>query len=525
MLTSDDKIVSQLKPLEQKKWKQGDVLGKAKEYANAKLDRIETNASNVKTIKEWLALLPASVKENTEKWLIEYGIDDFDDGLDDIVAMEKDDLVRWLAFMDDKAKKIVRKQVYATLKGLDCRIHLVVVQRNLDSAVSDGNVEDVRILLSEEGIDVNAKDQYGRTPLWVSSEEGKTDVVELLLAHDKIDVNAKNNDGQTPLWKASEYGKTDVVELLLAHDEIDVNATNNDGDTPLYVADNEEIKELLKAKGGKMGLPPLLDASFLGDVENVRVLLSEEGIDVNAADSHGKTPLHYAVCYEHADIVKLLLARDEIKVNAKTNWGGTPLQQASTGKTDVVELLLARDEIDVNAADNDGYTPLFQASNWGKTDVVELLLDREEIEVNAKNSDGFTPLHGALLEGHIDVVKLLLAHDKIDVNAADSHGMTPLYRASSLVHTEIVKLLLAHDKIDINAADKYGQTPLYCGNIDIIKLLLAHDEIDVNAKDNDGKTPLYYYTSNEYERYNSEADTEEIEELLKAKGAVDDDDY
>ena len=115
--------------------------------------------------------------------------------------------------------------------------------------------------------------------------------------------------------------------------------------------------KIVKEKYEGKYYPPLYEATEAGNVEDVRILLLEEGIDVNAADNHSWTPLHRASLCGFTEIVELLLARDEIKVNAKGQYRKTPLHFASQkGHTDVVKLLLVRDEIKVNAADKYGVT-------------------------------------------------------------------------------------------------------------------------------------------------------------------------
>jgi ankyrin repeat protein len=91
--------------------------------------------------------------------------------------------------------------------------------------------KDVAELLLANQAEVNAKDNYGGTPLHAAAVGGYKDVVELLLAN-KAGVNAKNNDGWTPLHEAAMSGQKDVAELLLAN-QADVNARNNKGETPL----------------------------------------------------------------------------------------------------------------------------------------------------------------------------------------------------------------------------------------------------------------------------------------------------
>ena len=112
----------------------------------------------------------------------------------------------------------------------------------------------------------------------------------------------------------------------------------------------------------------LIRASCHGDGAAVALLLTAEGIDVNAVDeeigvtasSLGGNPLTLAAMRGHADVVALLLAADGIDVNFATGGKGlTPLHCAAMGDhATVVRLLLAADGIDVNVADANGRTAL-----------------------------------------------------------------------------------------------------------------------------------------------------------------------
>jgi ankyrin repeat protein len=144
------------------------------------------------------------------------------------------------------------------------------------------------------------------------------------------DVNAKGEYGYTPLHEVAWWGYTEIAELLIA-EGADVNAKTNIGETPLDAAthpdnpnDTAETADLLRKHGGKHGT--ILGAAGGGDIEAVKEFLAA-GADVNAKDWMGWTPLHEAADGGHKDVVELLIA-EGADVNAKA-WGdATPLDSA-----------------------------------------------------------------------------------------------------------------------------------------------------------------------------------------------------
>ena len=109
---------------------------------------------------------------------------------------------------------------------------------------------------------------------------------------------------------------------------------------------------------------PIHDAARNGDLAGVQAEL-DKGVDVNAKDDVGKTPLTYAARFGHKEVAELLLAKGA-DASAKTDDNGTtPLHHAAlNGHKEIAAMLIAKGA-DVNAKlAVDGGTPLYQAA-WG----------------------------------------------------------------------------------------------------------------------------------------------------------------
>jgi len=169
----------------------------------------------------------------------------------------------------------------------------------------------------------------------------------------------------------------------------------------------------------------------------VRELL-EKGIDPNARDAHGETPLHIAASEGHVDMVKLLLEHGA-NPNVRDEVGWTPLHwAASKGHVDVVELLL-KHGANPNAQSKSGETPLHIAASMGRVDVARLLLEHGA-NPNAQDKDGYTPLHDAASEGRVDVVRFLLERGA-DPTVKNRGGKTPLDLARERDYDRVVSLI------------------------------------------------------------------------------------
>ena len=80
-------------------------------------------------------------------------------------------------------------------------------------ATREGNTDMVRSLLSAPGIDVNATDETGSTPLLEAARYGHDDICRILIAAG-ANLKSKDRDGKTALQLAIQGDHNDVVRVL-----------------------------------------------------------------------------------------------------------------------------------------------------------------------------------------------------------------------------------------------------------------------------------------------------------------------
>lgn len=142
----------------------------------------------------------------------------------------------------------------------------------------DGEALKMITALAEKGAAIDARDNYGLTPLLIAAG-GKPKSALYLLGRG-ADAGAKDNYGNTPLILAARAGNPDLIRAL-TEKAADVNASNDEGSTPL------------------------IGASIHGDIGIVRYLLGK-GADPLHRDGYGKTARDYAVSHGRDDVAGLL---------------------------------------------------------------------------------------------------------------------------------------------------------------------------------------------------------------------------
>ncbi len=184
----------------------------------------------------------------------------------------------------------------------------------LHFAASLGNVDILNFLL-ESGLDMNARDKDGSSPLmWIVASDGDMELMEALVDHG-ADVNVQNFVGETALFVAAQRGLFDKVEYLLENGA-NVHITNLDGATALHAAAAngcEDIVLCLIKYGAHLNIrddegdTPLHWAVREGNLEATRMLLNC-GTNIDATNNDDETPLSLAICCEDQSMIKCLIS-------------------------------------------------------------------------------------------------------------------------------------------------------------------------------------------------------------------------
>ena len=166
-------------------------------------------------------------------------------------------------------------------------------------------------------IDVESKNNNGRTALHYASQQGKLPAVKCLVekcgSRSRDCVDKKNI---TPLHLAADNGHFDIVKYLCSN-KVNCMAQDNNGTIPLHTAALKGFTDIVVLLAGQnncnpmecdhLGRTALHCACQEGYLAIVQFLVEEKGCNPNVKEfDNNLSPLHYAIRNGQTHVVKYL---------------------------------------------------------------------------------------------------------------------------------------------------------------------------------------------------------------------------
>ena len=306
--------------------------------------------------------------------------------------------------------------------------------------------EIANILLLDPRIDVNIQDySLNKTALVYAAESGNVDLVEKLLSKGANLNHRAGQDYETVIMRATTLGNSNVVRLLLQNQDLAqarVICKNNKGQGLFHA-----IAKLESATDGHV---------------QILELLHPYGLDVNAQDDFGMTPLHHACRQGCFTIINSFMMKYAPKDDVEDHLGRTPYTVACQYDQEHAKDIL------FTVADNRGELPIGEATLpvWalvkrGEIEAIKEtcrgMLDADDLDVEP--GTGNTVLHWAVETSNPEILQFLLSDVKQNPNIGNLLGRTPLHSAAYLGGEDSIRTLLDHGAY-IDEEDAWGFTPL-----------------------------------------------------------------
>jgi cytohesin len=183
------------------------------------------------------------------------------------------------------------------------------------TALFRGDIVAIGNWLADPDVEVDERDQDGRTTLHVACETG-LDIPETIhwLLNRGADVNAVDSMGYTPLHHSARRGRMSVLRVLVEAGAA-IDSPTKSGHTPLHRAagggHGDAVRYLIEhgaqvdARSNEYGTTPLMSAALEGRVEAARALI-DAGADVDARNNRGESVLEAASSSTWVDVNPVL---------------------------------------------------------------------------------------------------------------------------------------------------------------------------------------------------------------------------
>lgn len=314
-------------------------------------------------------------------------------------------------------------------------------------------------ILIENGLDIDRKDEHGKSVLFYAVDNKDFEAIEFLL-NAGADINVEDSDGKTILFQEclKGYQNYEMLDYLF---EKGIDIDHKDFAEKTVIDDLAEMI-LIQDNGKRASSRRFLDIVENGEYFKLLKRLIIKKPKLNQSRSDGKTIIFDTIHYNNIELTKVFL-NNGADVNKIDNEGNTPLScmideglKAKTKKErqEFLErvVFMLKFRVDVNITDKDGRTIFHKAVIADDYELVEKLLSKKT-DLNIKDKQGRTVLHHTQWKGNYRIARLLISAGA-DINEPDFAGFTILNYAAILGHAKLVMVLIASGVLMYNRARK-----------------------------------------------------------------------
>ena len=268
-----------------------------------------------------------------------------------------------------------------------------------------------------------------------------------------------DEENSTPLHAAVDAGHAEVVEVLLQHQAC-----------PLANKENQPPSLHLACSQGKLGM--------------VQSMVKHCGKQIlTHPDQHKRTPLHYSTHPINSARMILYIIDNGADVDAVDSLGRTPLHSSiASGSHEAVKELLSH-KANPFIKEQQGFNALHFAVLRNRKAILNYLLElpcASQLVIDVDHN-GDSPIHLALKLGHSELVAPMISVIRSQLqNIRDAKGNNYLHLAADSKNWKALSVLLDIPSCHtlLNEINKRGETPLHSaarsGSVKCTETLLSH---------------------------------------------------
>lgn len=234
-----------------------------------------------------------------------------------------------------------------------------------------------------------------------------------ILINKGYNVDALDAEGKTPFLYCLQQNNIDFAQFFM-NAGADIHITDSRGNTCLHYA-----------------------IENCGD-DSIVYSLFGKGVDFNAVNNEGYTPLHFSILFSCYELPFYLIGKGA-DYYLVTNLNENALHLSIESGCDTLSYFLLDHDIDIRQPDNRGNTPLLAAMDFRRHELALKLIGMGA-NIHVLNDENYDVLFFAVLNEDTAIIELLL--DKEAVIERTEYQEPLIYVAASRENAKIVELLL-----------------------------------------------------------------------------------